>query len=629
MPLSLTRFAALALLAAVTGAQADTSRVLANPPVMPIESLAPHGLKAAPGVAGEKQFTWQIRETDNQLYNPSTGRYDKVRLRSYTGTGIDPSIPFAAPTIEVAPGDTVRATLINNLPANSDQGCRNLGTDINSPHCFNTTNMHAHGLWISPSGNSDNVLLSINPGVTFQYEYNIPTDHPAGTFWYHPHQHGATAIQVATGMAGTLIIRGNRLATETSKGDLDTLMDGITERVMLFQQIQYYCSGDGSKPEHYNCPAGSLGKINSYAGFGPGTWADSGRHTSINGVVLPIIESRVGEVERWRMIHAGVRDSLNVSIRRAKPALAQALQNAGGKLSALSGAAIDQYCEPGNLPQFAVAADGLTLPAVKFNSTTVFQPGYRWDLLMAFPEAGDYCVVDEQAQANANVTNAVSPPALLAAVRVRGAGKLDPRQHVFQTLLNNVQKRYSGKIANDISNDLHLAKLTRFTPHPAIADSEITGNRTAEFNITFKEETNIPEKFMINGEPFKPGRVDQDLTLGHVEQWTITSLFASHPFHIHVNPFQIEAIYDPSGKDVSAEGASDGGDPQYPGFKGAFKDTIWVKQGYTVKVRTRYQRYIGDFVLHCHILDHEDQGMMQNVRISLPAGLGVNRHSHH
>ncbi len=109
----------------------------------------------------------------------------------------------------------------------------------------------------------------------------------------------------------------------------------------------------------------------------------------------------------------------------------------------------------------------------------------------------------------------------------------------------------------------------------------------------------------------------------------------SHPFHIHINPFQVVRILDPSGKDVSALGAVDdaGGmvDPQYPGLKGVWKDTLWVKNlvpppgppgQYTIVVRTRYERYIGDFVLHCHILDHEDQGMMQNVRIALPDGKG-------
>lgn len=101
----------------------------------------------------------------------------------------------------------------------------------------------------------------------------------------------------------------------------------------------------------------------------------------------------------------------------------------------------------------------------------------------------------------------------------------------------------------------------------------------------------------------------------------MTSDRASHPFHIHINPFQIVEILDPAGKDVSDPNAIDAGDTQYPGLKGVWKDTLWVKRGtgpYTITVRTRYQRYIGDFVLHCHILDHEDQGMMQNVRISLP-----------
>ncbi|MEO7179012.1 MAG: multicopper oxidase domain-containing protein, partial [Allosphingosinicella sp.] len=62
------------------------------------------------------------------------------------------------------------------------------------------------------------------------------------------------------------------------------------------------------------------------------------------------------------------------------------------------------------------------------------------------------------------------------------------------------------------------------------------------------------------------------------------------------------------------------GDPQYVNLRGRWKDTLWVKPGYTVTIRTRYERYIGEFVLHCHILDHEDAGMMQNVAVVLPGG---------
>lgn len=71
--------------------------------------------------------------------------------------------------------------LHNELPP--DPTCSTRGGSANTPHCFNGTNLHSHGLWVNPNGNSDNVLVSIDPGVTFQYEYNIPPDHPAGTFW--------------------------------------------------------------------------------------------------------------------------------------------------------------------------------------------------------------------------------------------------------------------------------------------------------------------------------------------------------------------------------------------------------------------------------------------------------------
>jgi FtsP/CotA-like multicopper oxidase with cupredoxin domain len=67
-----------------------------------------------------------------------------------------------------------------------------------------------------------------------------------------------------------------------------------------------------------------------------------------------------------------------------------------------------------------------------------------------------------------------------------------------------------------------------------------------------------------------------------------------------------------------------------------WKDTLFVKnlargqaEQYTLVIRTRYERYIGDFVLHCHILDHEDQGVMQNIRIALPNGRGGVAYGHH
>ena len=130
-------------------------------------------------------------------------------------------------------------------------------------------------------------------------------------------------------------------------------------------------------------------------------------------------------------------------------------------------------------------------------------------------------------------------------------------------------------------------KLTSFVPHPDIKDDEVTGTQALTFNIDISQ---INEMFFeIDGQPYDPNRIDRTLMLGGVDEWTLKSNFVSHPFHIHVNPFQIVKIIAPDGKtDVSAPGAVDNFakdpqtgkpiiDPQYPGLKGVWKDTLFVK----------------------------------------------------
>jgi FtsP/CotA-like multicopper oxidase with cupredoxin domain len=485
--------------------------------------------------------------------------------------------------------------------------------------------MHTHGLWINPAGNSDNVLISINPGVDFQYEYNVPTDHPAGTFWYHPHRHGSTAIQVASGMAGALIIQGNRQPSENKNGDIDTLLQAtetqsFKERTLVFQQIQYACyQSDNTTLKTnpngtYLCEDGDVGIIENYNNFGPGSWTKSGRYTSINGQVQPNFENaKVGQVERWRMIHAGIRDSINLQFRKLK----DGVQLPAGMKAEEHDSFIAQNCTGEPIQQNIIAADGLTTAQIKKTTESVFQPGYRWDVLMLFPEAGNYCVIDNNASASANVDRVISPRQLLGLVKVapspQATGSID--EQLTTSLIDAAQKNIIPNMRKAVIDDISKGLLTKFVPH---ADIPATPNtQKLEFNIDIQS---TPLRFLIDNEPYNPDRIDRKLVLGSSDEWVLTSEFASHPFHIHVNPFQIVKILDPKGNDVSLPDATDGGDPQYPGLKGVWKDTIWVKQGYQVVVRSRYERYIGDFVLHCHILDHEDQGMMQNVRISLPGG---------
>ena len=102
-------------------------------------------------------------------------------------------------------GDVLRITLINDMPPNRDP----VPDDHVVPHHFNTTNFHSHGLHVSPSGISDNVMRMMEPGQSYDIEIAIPSDHIPGTNWYHPHMHGSADVQIASGAVGALIIEGD------------------------------------------------------------------------------------------------------------------------------------------------------------------------------------------------------------------------------------------------------------------------------------------------------------------------------------------------------------------------------------------------------------------------------------
>jgi FtsP/CotA-like multicopper oxidase with cupredoxin domain len=246
-----------------------------------------------------------------------------------------------------------------------------------------------------------------------------------------------------------------------------------------------------------------------------------------------------------------------------------------------------------------------------------------------------------------SVNQNLRPTQLLGTVRVGGSAVTgDPSDYLKAQLLAaaaaNMPQDVRAKVTAELTDGM---KLTSFIPHLEIKDNEVTGTQTLLFNIDVSQ---IKEVFFeIDGQPYDGNRIDRTLMLGGVDEWTLKSNLASHPYHIHVNPFQIVKIIAPDGRtDVSAPGAVDNFekdrngnpviDPQYPGLKGVWKDTLLVKNfafgppgQYTIVMRTRYQRYIGDFVLHCHILDHEDQGMMQNIRIAVPDGRGGVASTHH
>jgi FtsP/CotA-like multicopper oxidase with cupredoxin domain len=107
-----------------------------------------------------------------------------------------------APVIRASPGDVLRITYVNDLPLKSSETCA-----VNP--CMNMTNLHYHGLTVSPDAPQDDVLgMLAMPGQTLHYSVEIPRDHPPGLFWYHTHPHGESHRQVLDGMSGAIFIEG-------------------------------------------------------------------------------------------------------------------------------------------------------------------------------------------------------------------------------------------------------------------------------------------------------------------------------------------------------------------------------------------------------------------------------------
>lgn len=480
-----------------------------------------------PSSGGKLDTSLTVSYFDHPIWSVAQNRFLTLRHRCYEESVV-------GPTLRVQPGDMLRVRMINQLPDPGGSDHHD-GDNHITPKRLNTTNLHTHGLHVSPAGNSDNVLVHIAPGDEFQNEIYIPEDHPPGTFWYHAHVHGSTAMQVSSGMAGALIVEGG----------LDTVpaIAAMEERIFLFQQITHH-------PKDGEQDVVEVEDFHEVMGFGK--WAPgvaSGRwRTTINGQTVPLITMQPGEIQRWRFIHGGVRESIDVHLE--------------------------------NHEFHEIAADGLAFGDRRRRTSIMLNPGYRSDVLVQAGPAPDGPVttflIDRETSAEDSLLNEPEAPNVLAVVVISGS----PRTMSLP------------------DND----ELEPFKPFDSINDGDLTDpGQTVRFNIVPGSPTS-PTLFHIDGKAFDPTDAPRPLKLGTASEWTVSSGVGSHPFHIHVNPFEIIEMRDRNDVVVPSERI--------------WKDTLLVPSGWTIRLRSRYRRYIGKFVLHCHILDHEDQGMMQLVEIA-------------
>lgn len=434
----------------------------------------------------------------------STGGLLQVRLEAAQGShevagrrattlGYNGGLP--GPTLRLRPGDTLRLELVNRLDR--------------------ATNLHVHGLHVSPEGNGDNVFVAVEPGATHQYEYQLPGGHPTGVYWYHPHQHGTVADQVFGGLYGAIIVE----AEEEIRVD--------RERVMVVSDITLDAGGSLVGPSAMDQMRGREGEL-----------------VLVNGAAEPDLEGRAGQRERWRVVNACTSRYLALSL--------------SGHRARVVGRDV------GRLPTDVALED------------VVLAPGNRVDLVVDLSEADGELIA-------APVDRGTMMGQMMGGGAASGARGPVTLAHVRTTASRD---RGTGEIPSG----------------PAVRDlrdDALDGRRSVTFQMgmgSMMEGGDGPMSFTFDGEAFDSDRVDQQVRMGTVEEWTIgNDTPMDHPFHLHVWPMQLVE--------------SDGQELPEP----AWLDVVNVPAHGTVKVRVAFEDFGGRTVYHCHILDHEDRGMMGTV----------------
>jgi len=422
-----------------------------------------------------------------------------------------------APTLRVSPGDQLKIIYINDLPAKPRESCA-------ITPCMDMTNLHFHGLEVSPDAPQDDVLnMLAMPGKSLSYTVQIPKDHPPGLYWYHTHPHGESHRQVLDGMSGAIVIEG----MESYFPELA----GLPERVLVVRGRSIV------KDPH----SADLKQRVALSSSDCGGEAEPPEEIfTVNGAVRPQVAIAPGERQFWRLVNASADRYLDLQ-----------LEGQTFEIVAMDGVPIAQH-DPGHRTR---VADHILLP-----------PAGRLEAIVTGPAADtsrhliSRCV-------DTGPAGDPNPAMILADIAARPAAATMPR-----------------------------ASRSSLKPDPKALDLTAEEKSPPQFVVTFTEDKN---GFYINGEKFTADAAPMlRVKVGTFQHWRIVNATGElHPMHIHQVHFLAFAEND---KPIA--------DP-------VWLDTVNVSYGGTVDVVMDFTNPVikGMSVFHCHLLNHEDKGMMAKV----------------
>ena len=343
----------------------------------------------------------------------------------------------------------------------------------NVPKNFNWTNLHLHGLEIephlfAPQGTSDPKAgyITITPGGDYLYHFQLPNDHPAGTFWYHPHRHNSVAIQAWGGLAGMLIVRG--------KYDDELKNYGVTTEIPFVVhdphcEIVEYPEGD--KPGIAKVGR-FLDNQNSVTDY---TFMVSGRYQ-------PTYTVKRNEVVNIRHLTATV----------------EILLASGSSAPGTSSTKATEGIEGDNYPFYMVASDGITFEKPVKKNMIVTAGGERHDLLLSFSEPGEYLVNSDH----------------LSTIQFFGTG---PRDQILARFV--VTEEDAGEPSTPIEKMVFTPGIPKDGPRGDIQASEVMRRRHFVFDMDgdtckfpfpqfrINDTTYATGEGRLRGEPGRCGRM--------------------------------------------------------------------------------------------------------------------------
>jgi len=518
------------------------------------------------------------------------------RGRTYSQNG-DPS--FMGPTMRVKPGQTLWIKLTNDMtdptlgphePTVEDYWTmlQNPGEHIkyqyykagvaapdlmtadlpNLAHAFDSTNLHLHGLDIEvhmfdPVGTHDPDAphIVIEPNDCYCYKFTIPQHHPTGLYWYHPHLHGSTALQIWSGMLGVLYLEGGPLEAELAQYGVTNNTHEFVIWDPAFRSVNG-ASDDGPhnlEVDEFLMGQTTLSKIHPFL---------------VNGVMTPNFETAAGQVLHFR-------------------ALCGTIENENTFIVYKEGDEELPWDEAG-IPFWVIGSDGVTYARPQRKTIIVMAGGQREELLLQLDEPGKY-VISQQG--------------------IEGYQFFDMLGHPHSQILATitVTERVESKLPNTPIDDMV------FTPgypeEETIHAEDIVASETIVFSMGADRDKAPFPQYYVNGKPFDPNRLDFFAHPGEAREYILVNANHNvHPFHIHVNRFQVKEM----GSELSSE--------KYPVLKAVldygdgtlWRDTVVVPPNGRARIWVQYKNITGKTVLHCHFLAHEDTGMMSTLFIGVP-----------